>query len=317
VGAGMLYAIGAGLLVAVIVVGGLITGAIQILKPPAGATYSAIEQVLLIVVGCVSAVAALLVGSVHRGGWWLIPIGVFVATLIAVKATAANTRDRQIEAERREKEDARRRIEERERSQRDRVRRLGKDGVRAFANMEMLVKRIAATAAAREGWLGDAEGFDFAADLRLTEDQLAKIVALRATVGEYKRLPDPTDGDKTMTKQAEAAVKKLEAGVRERMRALEGCARKADEIDAELRDQRKRAEVADKRDELRGKLGAMLSGIELTPQSPPSESVDRITSRAEAFRELKNSIEPRNLGPDGVPLTERESPHFFSRLWPF
>lgn len=321
-----LLAFGLVVLLAVIVISAVVAaigtagrGAISAVQPAQGSSYTAVETLVLVIVGCVGAVAALLVGSIHRDGWWLLPVGVFITVLIAVKTMAARRHAREVEAERQRLERETQRIEQRKRLEGERLKKLGKDGVQTLANMQMLVEQIAATAAAREGWLGDADGIDFAADIQLTEAQLTKLVTLRAAIKEYKRLPDPSDDDKAMTKQAEQAVKKLEGGVRDRVRAVEGCARKAAEIDAELREQRRRAAVAEKRDELRGTLGAMLSGIELSPDSPPSESVDRITARAEAFRELKDSIEPRNLGPDGIPLRPETAPskNGLGRLWPW
>lgn len=318
----MLYVIGAGigLLLVIGVVSAVVSALHALVRPPEGASYSANQLFLLLVVGFVSAFAALRVFSIHGDGWWLLPVGVFAATLAGVKATAINTRDRQREAERQRVAEQQQRVEQRKQRERERVERLGKDGIKTLVQMKAAVKRIAETEAAREGWLGDAAEINFSADLLLTEDQLAKMVAIRAMIGEAKRLPKPTDDDKEMAKEAEAAVRKLEAAVRERIQMIEGCARKAEEVDETLRAERRRAEEAEQRDALRGRLGAMLSGVELTPDSPPSDSVDAVNTRAEAFRELKDSIEPRNLGvDDGANDSADDSSWTFalSRLWPW
>lgn len=325
----MLYVIGAGigLLFVIGVVSAVVSALHALVRPPEGASYSANQLFLLLVVGFVSAFAAPRVFSIHGDGWWLLPVGVFAATLAGVKATAINTRDRQREAERQRVaeqqqrvEQRKQRVEQRKQRERERVERLGKDGIKTLVQMKAAVKRIAETEAAREGWLGDAAEINFSADLLLTEDQLAKMAAIRAMIGEAKRLPNPTDDDKEMAKEAEAAVRKLEAAVRERIQMIEGCARKAEEVDETLRAERRRAAVAEQRDALRGRLGAMLSGVELTPDSPPSDSVDAVNTRAEAFRELKDSIEPRNLGLDGGPNDSADDSSWtsaLSRLWPW
>lgn len=318
----MLYVIGAGigLLLVIGVVSAVVSALHALVRPPEGASYSANQLFLLLVVGFVSAFAAPRVFSIHGDGWWLLPVGVFAATLAGVKATAINTRDRQREAERQRVAEQQQRVEQRKQRERERVERLGKDGIKTLVQMKAAVKRIAETEAAREGWLGDAAEINFSADLLLTEDQLAKMVAIRAMIGEAKRLPNPTDDDKEMAKEAEAAVRKLEAAVRERIQMIEGCARKAEEVDETLRAERRRAAVAEQRDALRGRLGAMLSGVELTPDSPPSDSVDAVNTRAEAFRELKDSIEPRNLGLDGGPNDSADDSSWtsaLSRLWPW
>lgn len=318
----MLYVIGAGigLLLVIGVVSAVVSALHALVRPPEGASYSANQLFLLLVVGFVSAFAALRVFSIHGDGWWLLPVGVFAATLAGVKATAINTRDRQREAERQRVAEQQQRVEQRKQRERERVERLGKDGIKTLVQMKAAVKRIAETEAAREGWLGDAAEINFSTDLLLTEDQLAKMVAIRAMIGEAKRLPNPTDDDKEMAKEAEAAVRKLEAAVRERIQMIEGCARKAEEVDETLRVERRRAAVAEQRDALRGRLGAMLSGVELTPDSPPSDSVDAVNARAEAFRELKDSIESRNLGLDGGPNDSADDSSWtsaLSRLWPW
>lgn len=318
----MLYVIGAGigLLLVIGVVSAVVSALHALVRPPEGASYSANQLFLLLAVGFVSAFAAPRVFSIHGDGWWLLPVGVFAATLAGVKATAINTRDRQREAERQRVAEQQQRVEQRKQRERERVERLGKDGIKTLVQMKAAVKRIAETEAAREGWLGDAAEINFSADLLLTEDQLAKMVAIRAMIGEAKRLPNPTDDDKEMAKEAEAAVKRLEAAVRERIQMIEGCARKAEEVDETLRAERRRAAVAEQRDALRGRLGAMLSGVELTPDSPPSDSVDAVNTRAEAFRELKDSIEPRNLGLDGGPNDSADDSSWtsaLSRLWPW
>ncbi|VAZ60122.1 hypothetical protein LAUMK22_01928 [Mycobacterium kansasii] len=244
---------------------------------------------------------ALVLFAVHGDGWWLIPVGSLVAALLATKSVAVARRDKELEAERQRLAEHQKRVEQRKQRERERAEQLGKDGLKTLARMKAAVTRISETEAAREGWLGDADDISFSADLRLTEDQLAQIVTFRARIGQLKRLPHATEADKQMLKDAETAVKKLESAVRERIRVIEGCMHRAEEVDETLRLQQQRAEVAEQRDELRGQLAAMLSGVELTPESPPSESADAVTARVEAFRELKDSINPRAVGPDGAP----------------
>lgn len=192
------------------------------------------------------------------------------------------------------------RVEQRQRRERERVERLGKDGLKKLVQMKAAVKRIGETEAAREGWLGDTRDISFSADLRLTEDQLEQIVTLRAKTSKARQLPHATEADKQMIKVAETAAKRLETAVRERIRVIEGCARKAEEVDDTLREQRHRADVASQRDELRGQLATMLAGVELTSESQPSDSADAVIARVAAFHELKDSINPGAAPPHGA-----------------
>ncbi len=258
--------------------------------------------------------------SDHGDGWWLIPVACFVPALLGTKSVAIARRDREREEERRRLAERKRRVEQRQRRERERVERLGKDGLKKLVQIKGAVKRIGETEAAREGWLGDTRDISFSANLRLIEDQLEQIVTLRAKTGKSKRLPHATEADKQMIKEAEAAAKRLEAAVRERIRAIEGCARKAEEVDDILREQRHRADVASQRDELRGQLAAMLAGVELTSESQPSESADAVMARVEAFRELKDSINPGAVRPDGASDGADTDSSWLSgigRLWPW
>lgn len=288
---------------------------------PEGARYSQNQTLFLLVAGVVAVGAAGVLFFDHGDGWWLIPVACFLPAFFVTKSAAIARRDREREEERRRVAELQRRVEQRKRRERQRVERLGTDGLKKLVQAKDAVKRIGATEAAREGWLGDSRDISFSADLRLTEDQLAQIVTLRAKIGKAKRLPYGTDADKQMIKEAEAAAKRLETAVRERIKVIEGCARQAEEVDAILRDQRHRADVASQRDELRAQLAAMLSGVELAAQNQPSDSADAVLARVEAFRELKDSINP-----GAIPLDEGDSDDAgtdsswysgIGRLWPW
>ena len=294
---------------------------------PEGARYSQGQNSFLWAVGLVGAVAAVVLFANHGDGWWLIPVVCFVPALLGTKSVAIARRDREREEERRQLAERQKRVDERQervkqrqRRERQRVERLGKDGLKKLVQMKGAVKRIGETEAAREGWLGDTRDISFSADLRLTEDQLAQIVTLRRKIGKSKQLPHATEADKQMIKEAEAAAKKLEIAVRERIRVIEGCARKAEDVDDTLREQRHRADVASQRDELRGQLAAMLAGVELTSESQPSDSADAVMARVAAFHELKDSINPGAFPLDGASGESDSGSSWLSgmgRLWPW
>ncbi len=294
---------------------------------PEGARYSRGENSLLWAGGLGAAVVAVVLFAHHGDGWWLIPVVCFVPALLGTKSVAIARRDREREEERRqlaEREkrlhERRKRVKQRQRRERERVERLGKDGLKKLVQMKEAVKRIGETEAAREGWLGDTRDVSFGADLQLAEDQLEQIVTLRTKAGKSKRLPHATEADKQMVKEAEAAAKRLETVVRERIRVIEGCARKAEEVDDTLREQRHRADAASQRDELRGQLAAMLAGVELTRGSQPSDSADAVVARVEAFHELKDSINPGAFPPDGAFDDAGSDSSWLSgmgRLWPW
>lgn len=64
----------------------------------------------------------------------------------------------------------------------------------------------------------------------------------------------------------------------------------------------------------------MLSKVELTPQSRPSDSADAVIARVEAFRELKDSIRPGVGGPAGASdetATDSSWRAAIGRLWPW
>jgi hypothetical protein len=259
---------------------------------PEGARYTDVERFFLIATGFVAGLTALILLSSRGSWWWLIPIACYFVVLLGAKFFAIGRRDREAEKQRQWIAERRRHVEHLERQQRERTDRLGKDGVQTLNRINLAVKRIGETEAARDGWLGDISDTSFSLDLLQTEDQLNQITAFRNKIREAKQMGNLSPADLRLTKEASAAVKALELSVRERVTRVEECARRAQEIDHALRLQRQRAEDAEQRDAIRQQLAALLAGVELATADPPSHSIDAVIARVEAFHELCGSNPP-------------------------
>jgi hypothetical protein len=180
--------------------------------------------------------------------------------------------------------------------ERERIDEFGEEGVRLIARANDAVERILATEAAREGWLGKLDDLDFSADQSMITENLKQVSAFRLVIAELVAIPNRTVDDDRLRKDAAQAVGLLEAAVRQRVRMLLGCAHEAEEVDRILERERKEAHIAEKRDDVRSRLAAMVYGVELASTDRDSESADAVNARVAAFRELKGGIEipPRN-----------------------
>jgi hypothetical protein len=211
-------------------------------------------------------------------GWvlealWLIAL-VSLATWAWLKAKQKETEARRLELEKQQ-----RKVE------------FGSGGARLFEEAEMSASKIAASEAARTGWLGDPADFDFRADLEAIGDNLRRAEKIRTVTADASSIRNFTQSDKQMLHDAQQAVAKLENSVKQRVELIGECAKQADDIDRALREDRESVVMAQRRDDLRDRLGPILYGSGNMPTETPSESADVVTARAAAFHDLKALID--------------------------
>lgn len=150
------------------------------------------------------------------------------------------------------------------------------------------VQQVAASEAARAGWLGDV---DFSADLAAITAGFDRSAALRARAADLQRLDSPGADDRRLLAEALAAADRLDASARGRAELVCRCAVEAGLIDRSLEQERADARTAEERAALHRELSAMLYGIEAVPESADSVSAaDRVMARVAGYRELKQQI---------------------------
>ena len=150
------------------------------------------------------------------------------------------------------------------------------------------IDQIAASEAARAGWLGDV---DFTADLNGIIGNLRKAHDLRKVADQLSGLDKPSADDRKILVEAKAAIETLEGAAVERVKLIEKCATEARLVDESLQKERDDARTEEQRAELHAKLSAMLYGIKATPDAVPTEAAtDLVMVRVQAYREIKNQI---------------------------
>lgn len=186
--------------------------------------------------------------------------------------------------------DAKRQREERIRQEKQRrIDTLGKQNAARVESALSAVKQVAASEAARAGWLGDV---DFSADIKGITDNFEKAHALRGVIDKLSALDKPSADDRKILAEAKTTAAGLEVAAIERVELIGKCAKEAQLIDKSLRTEREDARVAEQRAELHAKLSAMLYGIEATPETTQQDSaVDAVMARVQAYREIKNQIQ--------------------------
>lgn len=242
--------------------------------------------------------AFVVIASIPKAVWIAIGLVAGVGILIAVVAKLVATHEKShAEAEAREKaaREAQTATEKQEREARVREQKqrllatLGKKNVDLLDSALASVKRIAATEAARTGWLGDV---DFTDDLRSIIDDFRKAHSLGEVAKELSALDKPSADDRKILTEARTAAANLQHAACERVALIVKCAIEAQLIDQSLRDERRDARTAEQRAELHAKLSAMLYGIEATPASTPEASAAAsVMARVQAYREIKNQIQ--------------------------
>lgn len=176
----------------------------------------------------------------------------------------------------------------------------GEEGARLYEQAAESVAWIAGSEAARAGWLGDAADFDFRADLAAMADNLRRAEEIRKARGDGASIMHLTAADEKMLDDARRAIAALENAAEERSRLIEECARQVGLIDTQFADDRERAVMAERRAELRGRLGPVLYGSQIVPAEGPSDSADVVRARAAAFHELRGVLRDFRLGGGGV-----------------
>jgi hypothetical protein len=194
--------------------------------------------------------------------------------------------------ENKRKEDAARRLELL--AQR-RKREFGSAGARLYEEADASVSKIAASEAARAGWLGDPADFDFRADLEAIAASLRRAEKIRAATADASSIRGFSQADTQMLRDAKAEIARLEKSAKQRVELIGKCAQQAADIDRALREERESEVMAKRREELRGRLGPILYGSHQVPTDSPSESADVVTARAAAFHELKALIDKHRL----------------------
>ncbi|MGD9621371.1 MAG: hypothetical protein AB7G47_17630 [Mycolicibacterium sp.] len=234
----------------------------------------------------------------RRQHWVGIGIAALAGGLVALLVWAASAFDkRQAETQERERAErvaqeaaAKQQREERVRRARQKlVNSLGAKNVARVDAARAAVKQVAASEAARAGWLGDV---DFTADIQGIIDNFQKAHALRKAAAELSALDNPSSDDRRILAEAKSTASTLERAATERAELIGKCAHEAQLIDKSLSNERADARTAEQRAELHGKLSAMLYGIEATPDTTQSNSAaDAVMARVQAYREIKNQIQ--------------------------
>lgn len=165
----------------------------------------------------------------------------------------------------------------------------GVDGVALLDGAQAAIDRIERSEAATNGWLGD--DLDFTSDLTAIRENCRATIELNGLIKELSELADPGSDDLAMLDDARTKARQLAVRSRQRVSDLRTCADKAEEIDQSLRDDRARAQLAEKRDDVRSRMAAKLYGIEAAPSETPSSSVDKITALAEAYAEVRGKVD--------------------------
>lgn len=170
-----------------------------------------------------------------------------------------------------------------------RVADFGSKNVALVDSARAAVKRVAASEAARSGWLGDV---DFTADVEAIAARLRKAHELRKVIRDLSALSNPGPDDRKILAEASMAADELESSAAERVNLIQMCAAEADLIDKSLHAERKEMRDAEQRAALHAKLGAMLYGIEAASEPMPTDSaVDGVMARVQAYREIKKQIQ--------------------------
>ncbi|MUM34063.1 hypothetical protein [Mycolicibacterium sp. CBMA 361] len=170
----------------------------------------------------------------------------------------------------------------------------GVDGVAMLNGAQVAIDRIKRSEAATGGWLGSPQDLEFTDDLTMIRENCRATMDLSSLIKELSDLADPGSEDIAMLDDARTKVHQLEARSRERVKALRTCAEKAGEIDQSLHDDRVRARLAEKRDDVRSRMAAKLYGINAAPSQTPSSSVDKITALAAAYAEIRGKLNREN-----------------------
>lgn len=177
-----------------------------------------------------------------------------------------------------------------------RVEELGAQGTKLYGRAEFAVREILSTEAVRSGWLGDLQENDFGADLELIAANSRAANELGQLINELSGIPNPNDEDRGLVEEARRKVSQLDRQSRERVALLEKCRERATLVDLSIRKEREQAAIAEKRDDVHGRMAAALYGADAGPYSPPS-APDRVLAFESAYRDIKG-LDERGSRPE-------------------
>lgn len=216
--------------------------------------------------------------------WWLC-----YAALTAAEKSRDEAEKRERAARAAEAAAAKRRRDEAVRTAKQQlIEAIGEKNALLVQSARTSVQKVAATEAARTGWLGDV---DFTADITAITETFRKAHALRKVAEELSALKSPSADDRKILKEAKNTVENLERAAVERVTLIGKCATEAKLIDESLSREREEARTAEQRAELHATLSGMLYGVEATPAAASEDSTaEAVMARVQAYREIKNQI---------------------------
>jgi len=151
------------------------------------------------------------------------------------------------------------------------------------------VKKVIASEAAREGWLGDV---DFTADIAGITEGFRKAQELREVVLRLAKLDNSSAEDRKILADARRAAAELEKTAIARVELIQKCAIEAERVDHTIRQEREDARTAEQRGELHAKLSSLLYGIEVEARTHSANSAaDSVMARVRAYKEVNNQIQ--------------------------
>ena len=227
-----------------------------------------------------------LIAMIPKEVWIAVGIGIGISILLWLiyKAQIAHE-ERQAEAA---KQARIREAAEAKRARQLFIESLGQKNAGLVDAARAAVKQVAASEAARAGWLGD---IDFTTDIAAITNKFQKAHALRQVAKDLSALDKPSADDRTILAEANTTIATLESAAIERVELIQRCAFEARSIDESLRTERADAKSAEQRAQLYAKLSAMLYGIEATPDFAPADSAaDAVMARVQAYQEIKREI---------------------------
>ena len=262
------------------------------------------RQVLVLgALATVAVVVAIILGNTAGDLWPLLPFVIWAAVFRAIRNYAQAGPERQAAQQRAQiyREGRRRQEAERETLQhRQRIAEFGEAGVKLIGRAEDAIERVLASDARRTGWLGQVGERELKHDLSSIEANLRKVAAIRTVVAELSSMRNRTSDDDTTLVAARRSAMELEDAVIRQVRDLEESAEDVERMDETLRLNAEETRLAAERDEVRRRLDAMLSDIEMSPNSTPSEAAETVKARAAAFREIQQMLDEllrRQSGP--------------------
>ncbi|MDR3661360.1 MAG: hypothetical protein P4L86_13395 [Mycobacterium sp.] len=167
----------------------------------------------------------------------------------------------------------------------------GVNGVAMLDEAQAAIDRIKRSEAATGGWLGNPQDLDFTGDLAAIRENIRATRELNDLIKELSDLADPGSVDMAILDDARTKVRQLESQSRDRVKDLRMSAEKAEEIDQSLHDDRVRARLAEKRDDVRSRIAAKLYGVDAALPQTPSSSVEKITALAQAYVEIRGKVD--------------------------